>query len=45
VAEGGEREELWHAHIAQYAGFDEYDAKLRRTPSVWVLEPAAAAGG
>ena len=38
-AEGEERAELWRAHNVQYAGFDEYDAKLRREPSVWVLEP------
>jgi F420H(2)-dependent quinone reductase len=40
-AEGEERDELWRAHNVQYAGFDAYDAKLRRTPSVWVLEPAS----
>jgi deazaflavin-dependent oxidoreductase (nitroreductase family) len=39
VAEGEEREELWRAHNVQYSGFDQYDAKLRREPSVWVLEP------
>ncbi|HEY2715611.1 MAG TPA: nitroreductase/quinone reductase family protein [Solirubrobacterales bacterium] len=38
-AEGEERTELWRAHNVQYAGFDDYDAKLRREPSVWVLEP------
>jgi F420H(2)-dependent quinone reductase len=38
-AEGEERAELWRTHNVQYAGFDEYDAKLRREPSVWVLEP------
>lgn len=38
-AEGEERAELWRAHNVQYSGFDEYDAKLRREPSVWVLEP------
>jgi deazaflavin-dependent oxidoreductase (nitroreductase family) len=43
-AEGEERDELWSAHNVQYAGFDEYEAMLRRQPSVWVLEPAAAAG-
>jgi deazaflavin-dependent oxidoreductase (nitroreductase family) len=38
-AEGEERAELWRAHNVQYAGFDRYDAQLRREPSVWVLEP------
>ena len=38
-AEGEERAELWRAHNVQYSGFDEYDAKLSREPSVWVLEP------
>lgn len=38
-AEGEERAELWRSHNVQYAGFDDYDAKLRREPSVWVLEP------
>jgi F420H(2)-dependent quinone reductase len=44
-AEGEERAELWRAHNVQYAGFDDYDEKLQREPSVWVLEPPAAAGG
>ncbi|MBS1880758.1 MAG: nitroreductase family deazaflavin-dependent oxidoreductase [Actinobacteria bacterium] len=44
VATGPEREALWRAHNFQYAGFDEYAAKLRREPSVWVLEPAAGRG-
>jgi deazaflavin-dependent oxidoreductase (nitroreductase family) len=44
VAEGAEREELWRACNEQYGGFDEYVEWLDRTPSVWVLEPAAAAG-
>src|ERR1700761_3435633 len=43
VAEGSERDELWRACVAQYAGFDEYVEWLDRTPSVWVLEPAPAA--
>jgi deazaflavin-dependent oxidoreductase (nitroreductase family) len=43
VAEGAEREELWRACNDQYSGFDEYVEWLKRTPSVWVLEPAAAA--
>jgi F420H(2)-dependent quinone reductase len=42
VAAGTEREELWRACVEQYSGFDEYVEWLDRTPSVWVLEPAAA---
>jgi len=42
VAAGPEREELWCASVEQYSGFDEYVEWLDRTPSVWVLEPAAA---
>jgi deazaflavin-dependent oxidoreductase (nitroreductase family) len=38
-AEGEERKELWRAHNVQYAGFDDYDVKLEREPSVWILEP------
>lgn len=38
-AAGEERAELWRAHNVQYAGFDDYDEKLQREPSVWVLEP------
>ncbi|MGD9734174.1 MAG: nitroreductase/quinone reductase family protein [Solirubrobacterales bacterium] len=38
-ADGAERDALWRAHNVQYSGFDEYDAKLSREPSVWVLEP------
>jgi deazaflavin-dependent oxidoreductase (nitroreductase family) len=38
-AEGEERDALWRAHNVQYAGFDDYVVKLRRQPSVWVLEP------
>jgi deazaflavin-dependent oxidoreductase (nitroreductase family) len=38
-ADGEERETLWRAHNLQYAGFDDYAAKLEREPSVWVLEP------
>jgi deazaflavin-dependent oxidoreductase (nitroreductase family) len=41
VAAGTERDELWRACVAQYSGFDEYVEWLDRTPSVWVLEPAA----
>jgi deazaflavin-dependent oxidoreductase (nitroreductase family) len=39
VAEGEERAELWRKHIEQYAGFDDYEAKLDREISVFVLEP------
>jgi len=43
VADGNERAELWSACVDQYAGFDDYVEWLERTPSVWVLEPAATA--
>jgi deazaflavin-dependent oxidoreductase (nitroreductase family) len=39
VAEGEERADLWRKHIEQYAGFDDYKAKLDREISVFVLEP------
>jgi F420H(2)-dependent quinone reductase len=39
VAEDEERSELWAKHIDQFAGFDYYITLLKRTPSVWVLEP------
>jgi deazaflavin-dependent oxidoreductase (nitroreductase family) len=39
VAEGEERADLWRKHIEQYAGFDDYKAKLDREPLVFVLEP------
>ena len=39
VAEGEERADLWRRHNEQYAGFDEYEAKLDREISVFVLEP------
>ena len=42
VAEGEERADLWRRHNEQFAGFDEYEKKLDRTPEVIVLEPAAA---
>jgi deazaflavin-dependent oxidoreductase (nitroreductase family) len=42
VAAGTERDDLWRACVEQYSGFDEYVEWLDRTPSVWVLEPAAA---
>lgn len=42
AAAGAEREELWRACNDQYGGFDEYITWMKRTPSVWVLEPATA---
>lgn len=42
VAEREERADLWHKHNEQYAGFDDYDAKLDREPAVIVLEPVSA---
>jgi deazaflavin-dependent oxidoreductase (nitroreductase family) len=39
VAAGEERAGLWARHIEQYSGFDEYEAKLDREISVFVLEP------
>ncbi len=39
VAEGEERERLWRAMNAQYAGFDDYEAKTSRDIAVFVLEP------
>jgi F420H(2)-dependent quinone reductase len=39
VAEGEERADLWRKHNVQYAGFDDYDARLEREPKVIVLEP------
>jgi deazaflavin-dependent oxidoreductase (nitroreductase family) len=45
VASGEERADLWRRHNEQYAGFDDYIAKLERTPSVWVLERRGAAAG
>ena len=39
VAEGEERTALWDRHIEQFAGFDFYLTKIKRTPSVWILEP------
>jgi deazaflavin-dependent oxidoreductase (nitroreductase family) len=41
IAEGEERAELWRKHNEQYAGFDDYERKLTREISVFVLEPAA----
>jgi deazaflavin-dependent oxidoreductase (nitroreductase family) len=45
IASGEERADLWRRHNEQYAGFDDYIAKLERTPSVWVLERRGAAAG
>jgi deazaflavin-dependent oxidoreductase (nitroreductase family) len=45
VAAGAEREELWRACNEQYGGFDEYITWMKRTPSVWVLEPASEEAG
>lgn len=45
VAVGAERGELWRACNDQYGGFDEYIEWMKRTPSVWVLEPVGAGGG
>jgi deazaflavin-dependent oxidoreductase (nitroreductase family) len=39
IAEGEERTELWRKSNEQYAGFDDYEAKLDREISVFVLEP------
>jgi F420H(2)-dependent quinone reductase len=39
VAAGEERERLWKAMNAQYAGFDDYDAKTGRDIALFVLEP------
>jgi deazaflavin-dependent oxidoreductase (nitroreductase family) len=41
IAEGEERAELWRKSNLQYAGFDDYEAKLAREISVFVLEPAS----
>jgi deazaflavin-dependent oxidoreductase (nitroreductase family) len=40
IAEGTEHADLWRKHNEQYAGFDDYKAKLDREPSVFVLEPS-----
>ncbi len=39
VAEGEERAELWDKHVEQFAGFEDYEKKLRREISIFVLEP------
>jgi len=38
-AEGEERDDLWRRHMQQYSGWDYYDSKLDREPSVFILEP------
>lgn len=42
IAEGEERTELWRKSNEQYAGFDDYEAKLNREISVFVLEPVSS---
>ncbi len=39
MAEGEERDDLWRRHMQQYSGWDYYESKLDRRPSVFVLEP------
>ena len=39
IAEGEERTNLWRKHVEQYSGWDDYDERLERDPSVIVLEP------
>src|ERR1044072_899064 len=39
LAEGEERDDLWRRHMQQYSGWDYYESKLDRKPSVFVLEP------
>jgi deazaflavin-dependent oxidoreductase (nitroreductase family) len=39
VAEGEERAELWGKHVEQFAGFEDYEKKLSREISIFVLEP------
>jgi deazaflavin-dependent oxidoreductase (nitroreductase family) len=38
IAEGEEREDLWRRHMQQYEGWDYYESKLDREPTVFVLE-------
>ena len=45
IAEGEERADLWRKHNEQYAGFDDYQEKLDREPSVFVLEPRCHGAG
>ncbi|HET7589861.1 MAG TPA: nitroreductase family deazaflavin-dependent oxidoreductase [Solirubrobacterales bacterium] len=40
IAEGEERDDLWRRHMQQYSGWDYYESKLDRRPSVFVLEPS-----
>lgn len=40
LAEGEERAELWRRHMQQYSGWDYYESKLDRQPSVFILEPS-----
>jgi F420H(2)-dependent quinone reductase len=42
IAAGAEHDDLWRKHNQQYAGFDDYKAKLDREPSIFVLEPRPA---
>lgn len=39
IAEGEERADLWRRHMEQYSGWDFYESKLDREPSIFVLEP------
>jgi F420H(2)-dependent quinone reductase len=39
IAEDEERDELWRRHMQQYSGWDYYESKLNRQPSIFVLEP------
>lgn len=39
IAEGEERADLWRRHVEQYSGWDDYEERLEREPSVIVLEP------
>jgi deazaflavin-dependent oxidoreductase (nitroreductase family) len=39
LAEDDERDDLWRRHMQQYSGWDYYESKLDRQPSVFVLEP------
>jgi len=43
VAEGGERERLWRAIVAQDASFAEYERRTARRIPVVVLEPVRRA--
>jgi deazaflavin-dependent oxidoreductase (nitroreductase family) len=40
LAEGEERDDLWRRHMQQYSGWDYYESKLDREPSVFILEPS-----